>query len=112
MSDRYVLNGKTPIPCDDLMEWARWFDTADRHVMQEKIGEIRISTVFLGLDHSFTSDSKRPLLFETMIFGGPLDQEMTRCSTWEEAEKMHREMVERVKATAKSDDGGKVRDET
>ena len=30
-----------------------------------------------------------PILFETMIFGGPEDQYTDRCSTWDEAVKMH-----------------------
>lgn len=53
-----------------------------------------VSTVFLGLDHQYGDGP--PLLFETMVFGGPLDHEMNRYSTWNEAEKGHQEMVERV----------------
>ena len=50
--------------------------------------------VFLGLDHSFGSGP--PLLFETMVFGGPLDEEMDRYTTWDEAEAGHKAMVKRV----------------
>jgi hypothetical protein len=32
-----------------------------------------------------------------MVFGGPLDQEQDRCTTWDEAEAMHAAMVARVK---------------
>ena len=60
-----------------------------------KVGNIEISTVFLGLDHSF--GGKKPLLFETMIFGGKLDQEQERYTTWEQAEKGHKGMVNKVK---------------
>jgi hypothetical protein len=38
-----------------------------------------------------------PILFETMIFGGRLDNFMNRCSTWEEAEAMHNEAVNLVR---------------
>lgn len=39
------------------------------------IGDIYVSTVFLGLDHSFGSFGEcKPVLFETMIFGGEHDQ--------------------------------------
>lgn len=32
MSDqKYILDGKVPKPVD-LMTWASWFETADRHV--------------------------------------------------------------------------------
>ena len=54
-----------------------------------KIGEVSVSTVFLW---------GHPLLFETMVFGGKLDQEQKRYSTWEEAERGHAAMVERVKS--------------
>lgn len=69
----------------------------DRHVGNETIGPARISTVFLGIDYSWGKGP--PVLWETMVFGGKLDREMNRCSgSWEQAEAMHADMVERVKA--------------
>jgi len=94
MSNNYILNGKMPVSCDDLMTWAKWFETADRHVAKTNIGDVKISTVFLGLNHNWGSGP--PLLFETMVFGGELDGEQERYSTWDEAEKGHKRMVERV----------------
>ena len=52
--------------------------------------------VFLGLDHQYGEGP--PVLFETMVFGGELDQEQVRYHTWEEAAAGHAAMVERVKA--------------
>lgn len=95
MSDKFILQGKTPVPAD-LMTWAKWFETADRKVAADEIGDVRISTVFLGLDHSFGHGA--PLLFETMIFGGRHDQHQTRASTWEEAEKQHAEAMAMVRS--------------
>jgi hypothetical protein len=100
----YVLDNKTPVLEPDTLKWCRWFESAKRTVRSEtgkvkvngkEVGEVRISTVFLGIDHSFGGGP--PMLFETMVFGGPLDQELDRCSTWEAAEKMHEAMVERVR---------------
>lgn len=92
MSDKYILDGnKVPVPCNDLMEWAKWFETADRHVAQEMVGDVRVSTVFLGINHAWGNGA--PLLFETMIFGGPHDQHQARCTFWDEAEKQHAEAV-------------------
>lgn len=54
-----------------------------------------ISTVFLGIDHNF-SDEGPPIVFETMVFGGFLDQEMRRASTWEEAQFNHVALTYRV----------------
>jgi hypothetical protein len=49
----------------------------------------------MGLDHQWRDGD--PLLFETMIFGGPLDQEQERYSTWEKAERGHAEAVTRAR---------------
>lgn len=93
---KYILDGHVPVACFNVLEWGRWFEHANRHVASTKIGDVRVSTVFLGIDHSFKSEG--PLvLFETMIFGGPLDQNEQRYSTWEEAERGHEEMVKRAK---------------
>lgn len=87
MSDKFILEGRTPVPVDDLLTWANWFETADRQVARTAIGDVCISTVFLGLDHSFGHGE--PLVFETMIFGGPNDQYQTRAATWTEAVAQH-----------------------
>ena len=107
MGDNYILEGREPIEEGNLLEWAKWIANANRRVNisriqfsvynqkgKKKIGFHTVSTVFLGLDHSFFDGP--PLLFETIVFGGKLDLEMTRCSTWEEAEKMHEEMCNKV----------------
>jgi hypothetical protein len=93
MMTQYILNGKTAVPAT-LKQWARWYETADCAVAKDQIGDVRISTVFLGLDHSFGDGP--PLLFETMIFGGVHDQYQDRCSTWDEAEAMHAAAVAMV----------------
>lgn len=97
MTIKYILDEKgNPIPEPSLMKWAQWFETANRQVDYEVIGDSRISTVFLGIDYSL--DGGAPVLWETMVFGGKLDQEQDRCSgSREQAEAMHRRMVERVK---------------
>jgi hypothetical protein len=80
----YTLKGKHPIPCASLDEWVQIIESTDRQVAQTEIDEVRISTVFLGLDHNYR-DEGPPLLFETMIFGGGLNGNQWRCSTWEQA---------------------------
>jgi hypothetical protein len=59
-----------------------------------------VSTVFLGLDHSFGHGP--PLLFETMIFGGERDQYQERYSTLQDAMDGHDRAVELAKGTARS----------
>ncbi len=87
---KYILDGRTPVPAD-LLKWARWFETADRQVAHDLIGDISVSTIFVGLDISPTGGP--PLVFETMIFGGGLSHSEWRYATWEEAEAGHREAL-------------------
>lgn len=92
---KYILDKDgNPVEEKNLMKWARWFETGDRKVDRTQIGTVSVSTVFLGLDHSFMG--KVPLLFETMVFGGKLDKEMDRYTTREEAVEGHKRMVKRV----------------
>ena len=93
----YKLWKGLPVPVDDVIEWAKWFKTADRVVAQENISEdIMVSTVFLGCDESFGLNP-RPLIFETLVFGGKCGGMMDRYSTWGQAERGHAKMVEKVK---------------
>lgn len=91
----YILDGKTPIAEPDMFKWGLWFKSNDRIVKKTDVGDAHVSTVFLGAEHGFCNDE--PLLFETMIFGGPLDGEQWRYCTWEQAEQGHYEAVKQVK---------------
>lgn len=96
----YRLEGHTPVPCT-LEELEEGFKDFDRYrlVRQTEVGDILVSTVFLGIDHSH-SMSGTPILFETMVFGGPesVDQQQIRYETWEQAEAGHASMVALVQA--------------
>ncbi len=95
MSDKYILEGKTVVPTDDLLVWAKMFEDSEaRTVAKTTVGNADVSKVFLGLNHSYGNGP--PLIFETLVFGGQLDQEMDRYSTWDEAERGHKAMVGRV----------------
>lgn len=91
----YKLVGQIAVPCKDMDEWAETFGCSDRIVRQTQIGEIFISTVFLGVDHNHFVERDEPILFETMIFvgdrhdGGHWDGYQTRCGTWAEQLDMH-----------------------
>ncbi len=90
----YILDGHKVVATEDFLEWGNWFRKADRHVGDETRDGVRVSTVFLSLNHS--SGEGPPLLFETMVFGGEHDGDMDRYSTWEEAEQGHKRMCEIV----------------
>lgn len=103
----YILDeNHQPVKASTL-EWARWHEDFDnRSVAQTYTEHYHISTVFLGLDHSWSSEGP-PILFETMIFaknvvsikgGGTagIEEDMDRYATWDEALKGHEEMVRRA----------------
>ena len=60
-------------------------------------GPVRVSTMWLGLDHSF--DDGPPLIFKTMISGGWLDGEMVRYSTEADARAGHAELLAKAQAS-------------
>lgn len=82
---------------DDAVGWAKQLETAGNRVARTHLGASDVSTIFLGIDHSYGEG--RPILFETMVFNGKLDGEQERCSTWDEAMAQHIAMCQRVKAS-------------
>lgn len=97
MGRHYILDQNHEAVEADLMTWARWFQTANRTIEATDIGSVTVSTVFLGLDHGF-GQSGLPILYETMIFGGPLDEYQRRYSSREAALAGHARAVAKVKA--------------
>ncbi len=98
MISHYILDGKQVVRVG-LTRWANWmeeFYPQGCRVAEDWVGEVRISTVFLGVDYNFFGEGP-PVVFESMIFQGPLNHEMQRYCTWEEAENGHKEMVAKVK---------------
>lgn len=95
MSHWYKLVNRIPVPCGRDEGFA---DIEALSVAHETVGTAEVSTVFLGLDQNLGYGP--PMLFESMVFGGALDREQDCCSTWEQAEEMHRKMVARVAGAA------------
>lgn len=99
--NKWILNEQgEPVLVKDAMVWARWFEEyrQQRIVKQEWIGNVRVSTVFLGLDRRWGKGP--PILWETTCFSNRKEwnQETDRCAGGrEQAEAMHERMVERVK---------------
>lgn len=95
----YILDGHEVVPVEDVLEWGAWFENSHerRRVAEDFVGSVRVSTVFIGLDHQWGDGP--PLLFETMVFGGRLDDFTDRYSTWDEAEAGHRAALAKVLAS-------------
>lgn len=93
MIEWYDRNGK-PI---DMERWTKLFEDFEyRRIAETHIRDVWVSTVWLGLDHAWLPHN-RPLIFETMVFGGDMDGEMGRCGSESEARVMHEEFVKLVK---------------
>lgn len=71
-----------------------------RRVALAEVGGVRVSTVWLGLDHSvwLPGDERPPLIFETMLFGPePFDSQQRRFSTEAAALAFHDQAVAALK---------------
>ena len=110
MNDKYILDDNgNPVRCDDLIQWAAWYEKADRRVAKTKVGDVEVSTVFLALNHCWGGGE--PLLFETMIFGGEHDEFCDRYTTREAAIVGHENVVNMVKGNIPAAPNGMARDE-
>lgn len=101
----YILLDHTPIAVD-MMTWAKWFETSfdKRRVAHTVINDrCYVSTIFLSLNHNYFGTGD-PVLFETMVFGGPLAEHGDRYTTWAEAERGHEEMVNETRVACKQVD--------
>ncbi len=106
----YILNDDhTVTEVDDVIEWATKFETGNRIVKQEQVGDWFVSTVFLGLDFGW---GDVPMIFETMIFDhsqpvtyklgkkehtSDKDIYQERYSTYDEAVHSHDTLVQSIR---------------
>jgi hypothetical protein len=94
--DYYILVDRLPVAVD-VHTWARFFGNIDnRRIGQDIFDNVRVSTVFLGFNHNMHSTGN-PVLFETMIFGGPLDSSQWRYTSYADAEAGHKCAVNQAK---------------
>lgn len=96
----YILDADhNVIKVADLFTWGRWLEERPNERIigyTEITSECCVSTVFLGLDHR-TWGAGPPIIFETMIFGGPLDQQQWRYSSYDDAETGHKAAVRKAR---------------
>ena len=90
----YLLICHDPVPEPDFNKWAISLGNTDRRVKLTVQGDVKVSTVFLGVDHSVGGGP--PVLFETMVFRAGDSVDCQRYSTWDEAEIGHDEIVRSI----------------
>jgi hypothetical protein len=108
--ERPMYFDKTGLPIT-MRQWAelrelgldpdgKYGEGSYQRVAQDTVGQAWVSTVWLGMDHGFSwgSEHYKPVIFETMIFGGEHDEATMRyCTEWE-AIKGHVEAVADLRA--------------
>ena len=111
----YILDKDgDPVLEPDLQRWAAWMAKHVRILRQETVGGYLVSTVFLGVDHNYSSNGP-PVLWETLVGHyidmrwsdgtlrkGLQDEEMYRHTSREEAMACHLDCVARYAAMAKA----------
>jgi len=94
---RYYDRDGSPMPTS---KWTWLFSYFEEYrlVEQTEIGQLLVSTVWLGIDHSFGYGDE-PIIFETMVFGlsDEWDEYMQRYSTEEEAKRGHEQVVTAIR---------------
>lgn len=91
----YVLIDCKPTKCS----WSAWlFSTTEqsRYLSRWQTGGVIVSTIFTGVDYSLGTMIP-PLLWETRINGGPMNDKWQRYATAEAARNGHRKWVRKAK---------------
>jgi hypothetical protein len=94
----YRLNGRETEHVGGMKEMIDASLPITTRLFSTEIGQSRISTVFLSMDHGLAGliGDGSPVLFETMVFGGEHDEYQERYHTYDEAEEGHKRIVEMV----------------
>jgi hypothetical protein len=100
----YVLEGHDAVPLENgesfgVREAEELCRSIGRRVAHDEIGEVVVSTVFLGLSAQHREGP--PLVFETLVFPR---NDVRRYSTWDEALEGHGRIVAAVRAGAWEED--------
>jgi hypothetical protein len=97
---------------NDPIEFAMMLADADlRRVALTDVDGVRVSTIFLGIDHGWGL-TPHPILFETMVFGGPLSESQERWTNEVAALAGHDQWVERVRDSLTSSENARLSEES
>ena len=100
MGRYYILRNDEVVEEPDFAKWTEWYESSYekvRGVACTKVEYGTVSTVFLAMNMTL-SKADPPLLFETRVQGGWLDDESERYATLAEAKAGHGTWVARVRA--------------
>ena len=89
----------------DHAKWTEWYESSYeevRCVASTKVKYGTVVTTFLAMNMTL-SQTDPPLLFETRVKGGWLDDQWDRYSTLEEAKAGHQAWVDRVRTAEENE---------
>lgn len=92
----YYDKDGSPLTLTEFVE--KFEDDNYKRVAFDRIGDVEVSTVWLGLDHQYGDGS--PLIFETMVFGGEHDDDQWRYETEADAVDGHAAAIALVRDSA------------
>lgn len=93
----YILRDKTPVAVSEFSEFLRWMvrNQSACQVARNQVGKSFVSTIFTGSNYNSVAQGP-PLVFESMVFGGPMDLMIKRYSTWDQALKGHNDLIKEL----------------
>ena len=91
----YILENKMPVNCD-FWEYEKADKTGWQMKRTEPVPGIEVSTAFLGINLDWRS--KKPICFETMIFGGKYDKCIVRNTDYDAALEDHEAVCQKLKS--------------
>ena len=100
----YILDeNDQPVEIFNILRWAQWMadNSAYYRVNTEIRHGINVSTFFLGIDHGGIEGTGRPILWETVVFGGIENGYRELYHTKDEAIAGHKQAVEMVRQNLK-----------
>lgn len=100
IEDKYILRDGKIFPCKSWDEWvAFWTVLEKRRIAITDISEgVDVSTVFTGRDQSPRSEPGHvPVLFETLVSGGPHSGYCERFITIDDAKCGHQRIVDALR---------------
>jgi len=90
----YKLIGKLPVVDETNGGWFKINRTLTKLASTPITENISVTTIFLCLS---AGDEKKPLLFETSVIGKGAPEAVRKFSTYDEAMKGHKKLVEEMK---------------
>lgn len=88
----YILDDAgNPVAEPDPIKWATFFRDREKYVLKRDSlpGDVSVITIFTGIDYrsryGIFEDESSPILWETVIFGGPHDRYQNGYTSREDA---------------------------